>query len=84
MTNPIERAMEAINRAVTVTPEDLEQLPQRFASGGYIGGSPVPIAIHPDECFITGADVRAGRLVCFRAGHPTPTTACNPNPRGEH
>lgn len=47
-----------------------------YASGGYIEGSPVPIVISPDECFISYANVKAGRYACDRPGHPTPSSAC--------
>jgi hypothetical protein len=57
----------------------------RFAAGGYIHrpGPETVTVIHPDECWISAANVHARRLVCDRPGHPTTTSDCTPR-AGDH
>ena len=55
-----------------------------YAQGGYVGnGTPwlrqdcgAVGFIHRDECLISTEDVKVGRWVCSRPGHPTETSDC--------
>jgi hypothetical protein len=47
-----------------------------YNNGGFIAGEPVLVRIDPDECLIRAEDVKAGRIRCGRAGHPTATSDC--------
>ena len=50
-----------------------------LSQGGYVSGplhSGLTYAVIPDECILSADDVKAGRWVCSRPGHPTATSDC--------
>lgn len=91
--SPIEQALAELQRTVSATPAEIEQLKQAierlqpaYAMGGYITGpgrvlSEGVLPVHPDECFIAACHVRAGEPLCTRPGHPTATSDCAGQPK---